>query len=84
VQATYVGKPNPFVFDLALRSLGLPEQEVLVVGDRVATDVLGAHNSGLRAALIKSGEFAIDDLRSAIQPDYGFDEIGGLLSLFGG
>jgi HAD superfamily hydrolase (TIGR01458 family) len=82
VQAVSIGKPNPFVFELALRSMGLEKSQVLVVGDRVATDVRGARDFGLASALVKSGEFTPADMEDPYQPDYVFNTIDELLSLF--
>ncbi len=82
VQAVSIGKPNPFVFELALRSMGLEKPQVLVVGDRVTTDVLGARQFGLASALVKTGEFDPADLDGPVKPDYTFESISELLSLF--
>ena len=48
-----VGKPLPLGFLWGLRRLGLPREQVLVVGDQVFTDLLGARILGLRAALVR-------------------------------
>jgi len=45
-------KPEPRPFLLSLYRLGLPAREVLYVGDRVKTDVIGAHRVGMKAALV--------------------------------
>lgn len=76
--AIYLGKPNPFVFNLALDSLGLEKSKVLVVGDRIHTDILGARNSGLRSVLVRTGEFSPQDLQGEIQPDWICDSIRDL------
>lgn len=76
--AVYVGKPNPFVFELALRSMGLPKSAVIVVGDRVETDILGAREYGLRSVLVRTGEFHESDLDGEIVPDAVIDSIGDL------
>ena len=81
-QAVYIGKPQLFAFELALRQLGLEKGQVLVVGDRVSTDIAGAKNLGLASALIRTGEFQPADLYGPIQPDYVFDAVRDLLSLF--
>jgi HAD superfamily hydrolase (TIGR01458 family) len=81
VQAEYIGKPFPYAFQLAMRSLGLAQGEVLVVGDRVSTDILGAKNVGLRSALVKTGEFRPQDLQAGIQPDWVMEDIRELLTL---
>lgn len=69
VTAVYIGKPNRFVFDLATRSMGLDPSEVVMIGDRVATDVLGAKWAGMCSILVKTGEFQERDLDGEIQPD---------------
>jgi HAD superfamily hydrolase (TIGR01458 family) len=84
VPAEYIGKPFPYAFELMLRSLGLEREEVLVVGDRVSTDIQGAKNTRLRSALVKTGEFRPPDLEASIQPDYVLENIRELLSLFPG
>lgn len=43
-----VAKPDPGIFELALERMGRPERErVLVVGDSLASDILGGRNSDL-------------------------------------
>ncbi len=82
VQATYIGKPFRYAFDLALRSFSVPRAQVLVVGDQVTTDILGARNAGLRSALIKTGEFLASDLDRDFQPDWILEDIRSLPNLF--
>lgn len=82
VQAVSIGKPSAFAFELALRKMGLRKNEVLVVGDRIATDVRGALDFGLRSALVKTGEFDVKDLGGNILADYLFDSVQEILSLF--
>ncbi len=82
ISAVYLGKPNPYVFELALRILDLGKEEALMVGDRVSTDVLGAKNFGLPSALVRSGEFRPQDLNGSVQPDYICDSVVEILSLY--
>ena len=81
VQATYIGKPSRFAFELPLKSMGLKRNQVLVVGDRVATDIVGAKALGMRCILIRTGEFSTDDLDGKLQPDYILDDVGEMLGL---
>ncbi len=55
VQARVVGKPQPFLFQLALRRLGSRPDETLVVGDRLETDIAGGQAANCRTALVLSG-----------------------------
>ena len=81
VKATYIGKPNPYVFELTLQTMGLDKSEVIMVGDRISTDVRGANEFGLRSLLLKTGEFKHEDLDSNIKPDFVFDTIKDLLTI---
>jgi putative hydrolase of the HAD superfamily len=46
-----IRKPDPRIFAAGLTALGgVPAEEVLYVGDKLDTDVAGAHRSGLRTA----------------------------------
>ena len=76
--AVYLGKPNPYNFNLALGSMGLDKDQVIAVGDRVHTDVLGARNTGLRSILVRTGEFHPRELGGEIQPDFICDSVRDL------
>ena len=82
VQATYIGKPSRYVFEMALKTMDIEKGKVLMVGDRITTDILGAKNAGIRSALVKKGEFRESDLDSDIKPDYIFDSIEDIRKLF--
>jgi putative hydrolase of the HAD superfamily len=45
-------KPDPEIFDAAVRALGVPASEVLLVGDSLQDDVEAAMRAGLSAILI--------------------------------
>lgn len=42
-----IRKPNPMIFELALRKAGLPPEQVWYCGDTFDKDVVGAHNMGM-------------------------------------
>jgi HAD superfamily hydrolase (TIGR01458 family) len=75
IHATWIGKPNKYVFDVALETMGIQEHQVLMVGDRITSDVLGAKTAGIKSVLIKSGEFQESDLSGDVQPDYVVESI---------
>lgn len=75
VKAIYIGKPHPYSTLLTLESMGLDRDEVVMVGDRLSTDIMGARNLGIRSLLVKTGEFKPNDLDKAIQPDLICDSI---------
>src|SRR5919204_1112747 len=53
--AVCVGKPEPFMFQEALRRAGASGDEAVVVGDSLQTDVLAAHRVGALGVLITTG-----------------------------
>ncbi len=78
--ATLIGKPGRDFFHLAVRSMGLEPNEVLMVGDDIASDIGGAKDAGLFGALVKTGKFTAKDLESDIKPDIIIDDITKLPS----
>jgi ribonucleotide monophosphatase NagD (HAD superfamily) len=82
VEAVYLGKPSSYVFDLALKTMGLEKSEVVMVGDKVSTDVVGAKAFGFRSVLLRTGEFDERELLGGIEPDVMLDSITEVLALF--
>jgi ribonucleotide monophosphatase NagD (HAD superfamily) len=41
-----------------------------MVGDRVSTDVLGAHKIGMQSVLVRTGEFRPIELENDVQPEF--------------
>jgi 4-nitrophenyl phosphatase len=54
-KAKIIGKPEPLLYEMALKRLGLAPEETLAVGDRLETDIAGAHAAGMHSALVLSG-----------------------------
>ena len=52
VRPEIIGKPGPRLFARSLELLGLPADQILVIGDNPATDIAGARAIGLRGLLI--------------------------------
>jgi 4-nitrophenyl phosphatase len=52
---TIIGKPAPFMFELSAERMELGKNEILVVGDRLETDIAGGQAIGSRTALVLSG-----------------------------
>lgn len=59
------GKPHAPAFEIALQRLGLPAAEVLMIGDRLDTDIEGAKKAGLGSALVLTGVHGRDDVLRA-------------------
>jgi 4-nitrophenyl phosphatase len=54
-QPTVVGKPSPLLFQTAAGRMQLGADSLLVVGDRLETDIAGGQAFGARTALVLSG-----------------------------
>jgi putative hydrolase of the HAD superfamily len=65
-----IRKPLREPFDLILSRWNLSSTSVVMVGDTLDADILGAHNAGMRGILIAANEAASnDDHRGTIVPD---------------
>ncbi|MEL7625666.1 MAG: HAD-IIA family hydrolase [Anaerolineaceae bacterium] len=65
-----IGKPSPAMYIQAMKVMGLTADQVLCVGDRLETDILGAHRGGFHSAFLLSGVSTLEDLsKSDLQPD---------------
>jgi HAD superfamily hydrolase (TIGR01450 family) len=60
VTPVVVGKPAPPLFRMALARLGLEPAEAAMVGDSVASDIVGAHAVGMATVLYGPGGSASD------------------------
>lgn len=69
------GKPDPTIFEHALSRMSLNKDEVLMVGDNLMTDILGANRVGIKSVWINRH----DKERNEVIPTY---EIKHLEELF--
>lgn len=54
-------KPSPQYFDYAFRQSGANKETMLMIGDNLQTDILGALNSGIDALLFNRWEVDVDE-----------------------
>ena len=65
-----IGKPNPGIVNALAEEWGLEPKEMVMVGDRLYTDIALGKTAGVRTVLVLSGETSRDDLENAkSQPD---------------
>ena len=83
-EAAILGKPSRNFFRLASASMGVKPEEVLMVGDDIESDILGAQKAGMRACQVKTGKFRPEDLKRGIEPDCLLDSIADLPKLLSG
>ena len=71
------GKPSPIMMRAARKELGLPTANTIMIGDTMATDVLGGVQMGYRTILTLTGSTSRDDLSQfAFGPDIVIESIG--------
>ena len=71
-----IGKPGSAIFEEALIRLGGTREETSMVGDRLETDIAGAHAAGLNSILLLSGVTSREKLAgSEVVPNLVFDDI---------
>ena len=54
-RAKIIGKPEPLLYQMALKMLGVLPEQTLAIGDRLETDIAGAHAAGIHSALVLCG-----------------------------
>ncbi len=70
------GKPSRHILDAAVGRLGVPRERCLMVGDRLATDILMGQQAGVDTALVLTGVTRRADLAdSAAQPTYVLESV---------
>ncbi len=81
VEPIYAGKPFPFLMEMALERLGTKNENTLVVGDRLETDIAAGQAVGCPTALVLSGvstraqgeawkprpDFIVEDLETLVK-----------------
>ena len=64
VKPFVIGKPNTVMIEMACSAYGLQRDEIMAVGDRFETDILGGMNFGAKTALVLSGYETPETVRS--------------------
>ena len=64
VEPVTIGKPEPIMYQQAMRVLGIDPAETIAIGDRLETDILGAVNAGIRSIMVLTGISSETDLET--------------------
>lgn len=54
-EVLYFGKPQPEIYEFVLQHYDVPRERILMVGDTLYTDILGAKNCAIASALVTTG-----------------------------
>ncbi|KAL0214580.1 hypothetical protein P9112_006764 [Eukaryota sp. TZLM1-RC] len=80
---TVIGKPEPRMIRSAMERYGTTKEEVVMIGDRLDTDILAGKNAGVLSVL--TSEYGIhgkcDVRRLGIEPDLVVDTVKDLVNL---
>jgi 4-nitrophenyl phosphatase len=83
VEPLVVGKPQPWLYQEAMRRLGAKLETTAVIGDRLDTDIAGGLRAGLFTILTLSGITTQADVDgSPVQPDLVCEDIGELMEIW--
>lgn len=78
-----VGKPARSFYHTAAASMDLPPGNVIMIGDDLESDALGAQAAGLHGVLVRTGKFRVDQLAAKEgKPDAVWDSVADLLTSF--
>lgn len=73
VEPKVAGKPHPPLYVAAAERVGEPTERMLAVGDRLDTDIEGAHHAGMESLLVLTGVNGVVDAAAArpeLRPTY--------------
>lgn len=83
VKPTVIGKPEPLMFEIAVKKMGSSPAETAMIGDRLETDILGGQRAGLKTILVATG---VDSAKTVpvkgITPDAIFSGIDELADVW--
>lgn len=75
-----IGKPSPLMPQLAMDRWGYTQEETVVIGDRIYTDIRSGLNAGCTGILVLSGESTLQTLaESDVKPHLVLEDAGQLL-----
>ena len=81
--ATVMGKPSETFFKIALESLQRSPSEVIVVGDDITSDIVGAQTMEMRSILVKTGKFKPNQLENPVaKPTWVLENVSVLVQFF--
>ena len=79
----YVGKPDRRLVELCMEQVNASGDQVIVVGDRLYTDIACGIHAGVETALVYTGEAKPEDIEyTEYKPDYTYADIQQLYEAF--
>ncbi len=79
-KAYFVGKPNPLMMRHGLNGLGVANEDAVIIGDRMDTDIVAGIEAGIDTVLVLSGVTSMETMkRFSYRPRYIFNGVGDLI-----
>ncbi|HEX5840009.1 MAG TPA: HAD-IIA family hydrolase [Anaerolineales bacterium] len=78
IRPTAIGKPEPIMYQLAMKQMGARPESTAAIGDRADTDILGGKRAGLTTICVLSGSSDRSEAM-AFEADMIFEDIADLL-----
>lgn len=82
VKPKIIGKPKPYMLKKILEYFNVKQNETIVIGDRIETDILFGKNAGTKTALVLTGittREMLKNLNKNHMPDYILNSINDIL-----
>ena len=77
-----MGKPEKKFYNMAIEDMGIPKNEVVMIGDDILSDIKGAKDIGIKTIQVKTGKFQENDSdNNFTQPDERIESIVDVVSL---
>lgn len=88
VPPVVIGKPESHLISYAVSMLGIKQEEAVVVGDNMRTDISAGANAGCRTILVLTGLTTEDNLEhyktvTGVTPDEICSDLAELISMLG-
>lgn len=75
-----IGKPEVHLLDAATTDMGIAHQQCVMVGDRLDTDIVAGHSSGMLTVMVLTGVSTRSEIASApVKPDLVFTDLPAVL-----
>ncbi|NOZ63357.1 MAG: HAD-IIA family hydrolase, partial [Caldiserica bacterium] len=69
-EAEVVGKPNPLGLEIIMKERNVCKEDVIVIGDRIETDILLGKKAGVKTILVLTGVTEKEDLKNISPEDF--------------
>lgn len=79
ISPEYFGKPEKSCMDTVSRELKTDKSKMIMIGDRLYTDIAAGRNSDVTALLVMTGETTAEMLENSIEeqkPDFALEDLG--------